>query len=65
MIKPLEDYSPEDRAFVEWVQQLRCQPPKPPNDPGPWNPEEVDAILAQVPQADRDELFEAIQGRVR
>ncbi len=36
MIKPLEEYSPEDRAFVEWVQLLRSQPPKPPNNPGPW-----------------------------
>lgn len=65
MIKPLEEYSPEDRAFVEWVQQLRSQPSKPPNNPGPWNPEEVEALLAEVPREDRDELFEAMQGRVR
>jgi hypothetical protein len=65
MIKPLEEYSPEDRAFVEWVQRLRSQPPKPPNNPGPWNPKEVEALLAKVPQEDRDELFEAMQGRHR
>ena len=65
MIKPLEDYSPEDRAFVESVQRLRSQPPKPPNEPEPWDPEKVAAVLAKVPQEDRDELFEAMQGRVR
>lgn len=65
MIKPLEEYSPEDRAFVESVQQMRSQPPKPPGDPGPWNWQEVEAILAKIPQEDRDELFEAMQGRKR
>ena len=66
MIKPLEEYSPEERAFVEWVQQLRSQPPQPPNNPGPWNPEEVRAIMAEIPQADRLALGEAIrQGRER
>jgi hypothetical protein len=65
MIKPLEEYTPEERAFVEWVQELRRQPPKPPNDPGPFNLKEVEAILARTPREDRDELFEAMQGRVR
>jgi hypothetical protein len=66
MIKPLEEYSPEERAFVEWVQELRRQPPKPPNNPGPWNPDEVRAILAEIPKADREELAEAIrEGRAR
>lgn len=65
MIKPLEEYSPEDRAFVESVQELRRQPPKPPNDPGPFNWKEVEALLAKTPQEDRDELFEAMQGRKR
>ena len=66
MIKPLEEYSPQERAFLEWVQQLRSQPPKPPNNPGPWNPKEVEAILADIPQAERRDLSEAIrQGRYR
>ena len=29
MIKPLDEYSPEDRAFVEYVEYLRRQPPHP------------------------------------
>jgi hypothetical protein len=61
MIKPLEEYTPEERAFVEYVQDLRSQPPKPPHDPGPFNWEEVKAILAEIPQKDRDELVEEIQ----
>jgi hypothetical protein len=61
MIKPLAEYSPEERAFVEWVQQLRNQPPKPPHNPGPWNPREVEAILAEVPQAERRALGETIR----
>jgi hypothetical protein len=66
MIKPLEEYSSEERAFVEWVQQLRSKPPEPPHNPGPWNPEEVEAILAEIPLADRRELSEAIRrGRDR
>jgi hypothetical protein len=66
VIKPLEEYTPDERAFVEWVQQLRSQPPEPPNNPGPFNWEEVQAIIAQVPEADRRELGEAIrQGRNR
>jgi hypothetical protein len=66
MIKPLEEYSPEERAFVEWVQQLRSRPPKPRNNPGPWNPEEVRAILAETPEEERRALGEAIrQGRDR
>ena len=55
MIKPLEEYSPEDRAFVEYVQQLRKQPPKPPHDPGPLNWEEIKAILADLPPAEEVE----------
>jgi hypothetical protein len=65
MIRPLEEYSPEERAFVEYVQQIRSQPPKPPHDPGPFNWKEVKAILAEIPQEDRNELFEAIRGRKR
>jgi hypothetical protein len=63
MIKPLEEYSPEERAFVEFVRTLRSRPPKPPHDPGPFNWEEVKAILAEIPQEDRDELAEAIRQR--
>jgi hypothetical protein len=48
MIKPLEEYSPEDRAFVEYVQKIRSQPPKPPHDPGPLNWDEINAILDSV-----------------
>jgi len=65
MIKPHKDYSPEERAFVDSVQQLRCPPPRPPKDPGPFNSKEVLALLARIPQEDRDELFEAMQGRDR
>lgn len=52
MIKPLEEYSPEDRAFVEFVQKLRSQPPKPPHDPGPFNYAEICALLADVREED-------------
>lgn len=48
MIKPLEEYSPEDRAFVEYVEKIRSQPPKPPHDPGPLNWEEINAFLDKV-----------------
>lgn len=49
MIKPLEEYSPEDRAFVEYVQKLRSQPPQPRRDPGPIDWDEVNALLARQP----------------
>ena len=66
MIKPLEEYSPEERAFVEFVREMRSRPSQPPNNPGPFNWKEVQAIIAEVPQADRIELGEAIrQGRHR
>ena len=61
MIKPLEEYSPEERAFVKFVQAIRSQPPKPLNNARPFNWEEVKAILAQIPQEDRDELVETIR----
>ena len=48
MIKPLEEYSPEDRAFVEFVQNLRSQPRKPWPNPGPLNWEEINVILKDV-----------------
>jgi len=48
MIKPLEEYSPEDRAFVEYVQEIRSQPPQPQRDPGPLNWDEINAILDSV-----------------
>ena len=49
MIKPMEEYSPEDRAFVEFVQKMRSQPPQPPHDPGPLNWKEINAILDNLP----------------
>jgi hypothetical protein len=49
MIRPLHEYSPEDRAFVEYVQKIRSQPPKPPHDPGPLNWVEINAILDAMP----------------
>jgi hypothetical protein len=61
MIKPLDEYSPEERAFVEYVQKLRSQPPKPPHDPGPLNWDEIHAILAEIPQQDRDDLVETMR----
>jgi hypothetical protein len=48
MIKPLDEYSPEDRAFVEYVQKIRSQPPKPPHDPGPFNAKKVLAMLERM-----------------
>jgi hypothetical protein len=55
MIKPLDEYSPEDRAFVEYVQKIRSQPPRPPHDPGPFNWEKARARLAQIPPEADDE----------
>jgi hypothetical protein len=55
MIKPLEEYSPEDRAFVEYVQKIRSQPPKPWPDPGPMNWEEINAFLDRVHSEPDDE----------
>jgi len=48
MIKPLDEYSPEDRAFAEYVQKIRSQPPKPPHDPGPFDWKKIRARLAQI-----------------
>jgi hypothetical protein len=55
MIKPLEEYSPEDRAFVEYVQKIRSQPPQPQRDPGPLNWDEINVILDSVNWDDEDE----------
>lgn len=66
MIKPLEEYLPEDRAFLEYVESLRKQPPRPgcPRKsfreqaeeqgirPVNWN--EVLASLVDVPFDDED-----------
>lgn len=64
MIKPLEEYSPEDRAFLEYVESLRQQPPRPgcrrrsfrqqaeEQGIGPLNWDEIRAILADVPWDD-------------
>ena len=57
MIKPLQEYSPEDRAFVEFVQRMRSQPPQPPHEPGPLNWEEINAILAERPQHEETKDF--------
>jgi hypothetical protein len=48
MIKPLDEYSPEDRAFVEYVQKIRSQPPKPPRDPGPLDWGKINVMLDAV-----------------
>jgi hypothetical protein len=57
MIKPLEEYSPEDRAFVEYVESLRRIPPQPiGQDVGPINWDEVrEEILADLPPEDDGE----------
>ena len=55
MIKPLEEYSPEDRAFVEFVQQMRSRPTEPPREPQPMNWEEINAILAELPPYEETE----------
>ena len=59
MIKPLDEYSPEDRAFVEYVQRLRKEPARPgfprksfaeqarEQGVGPINVAEIRAILAE------------------
>ena len=52
MIKPLEEYSPEDRALVEFVQRMRTQPPR---EPQPMNWEEINAILAELPPYEETE----------
>ena len=55
MIKPMEEYSPEDRAFVEFVQKMRSQAPQPQREPQPMNWEEVNAILANLPPYEETE----------
>jgi hypothetical protein len=34
MIKPFDEYTPEEREFMEYLQKLRSQPPRPPYVPG-------------------------------
>jgi hypothetical protein len=56
MIKPLEEYSPEDRAFVAYVERLRSEYPRPESlhedlilrHAGPIDPVEIKAILADL-----------------
>jgi hypothetical protein len=46
----------EDRAFVEFVQRMRSQPPpQPPREPQPMNWEEINAILAELPPYEETE----------
>jgi hypothetical protein len=55
MIRPLDEYSPEDRAFVEYVEQLRRQSPRSClilHDAGPINVAEIKAILAEPDEAE-------------
>ena len=66
MIKPLDEYSPDDRAFVEYVEHLRRQPPRPgfprksfmeqaiEQGVGPINVAEIKAILAELPPEERE-----------
>jgi len=61
MIKPLDEYTPDERAFVEYVQELRRRPPRPQPPPGPIDWEEMSAIADEVPQEDRDALVETIR----
>lgn len=73
MIKPLEEYSPEDRAFLEYVESLRKQPPRPgwprksfreqaeEQGIGPINWNEVRAMLADVPWDDDDIALEDLR----
>jgi hypothetical protein len=52
MIKPMDEYTPEQRAFVRWVEELRkAYPPK--NGgvlraAGPINVAEIRALLADL-----------------
>lgn len=67
MIKPFEEYSPEDRAFLEYVESLRKQPPRPgfprksfseqaeEQGIGPLDWDEIRVILADV-SWDEDDL---------
>jgi hypothetical protein len=55
MIKPLDEYSPEDRAFVEYCQQIRSQPPQPPHDPGPLNWDEITPMLEAIDWDEEEE----------
>ena len=61
MIKPLDEYTPEERKFVEYVRQVRSQPPRPPREPGPLNLHEIATLIDEVPQEDRDSLVEVLR----
>lgn len=60
MIKPLDEYSPEDRAFVEYVRRLRSEYPRPESlhqdlilrDAGPLNVAEIRALWPEGPRDD-------------
>jgi len=61
MIKPLEEYSPEEPR-VCGVGSTAPQPAtEASKQSGAVDSEEVEAILAEVPQAERQELGEAIR----
>ena len=73
MIKLLEEYSPEDRAFLEYVESLRKQPPRPgfrrksfrqqaeEQGIGPLNWDELRSILVDVPLDDDDVAVEDLR----
>lgn len=62
MIKPLDQYSAEDRAFVEYVQRLRSEYPRPESlhedlilrHAGPIDPAEINAIRAELLRLDSE-----------
>jgi hypothetical protein len=72
MIKPLDEYTPEERKFVEWVESVRNRPPRPgfprrtleqmarEQGVGPIKLEELEAI---VREADEDDDEDAPQPR--
>jgi len=67
MIKPWDEYTPEERKFVEWVESVRNRPPRPgfvrktlaqmaeEQGVGPINPEELEAIVRAAWEEDEEE----------
>jgi hypothetical protein len=67
MIKPLDEYTPEERKFVEWVESVRNRPPRPgfprrtleqmarEQGVGPIKLEELEAIVREAWEEDEEE----------
>jgi len=76
MIKPWDEYTPEERKFIEWVESVRNRPPRPgfprktlaqmaeEQGVGPINADELRAI-AWEPDEDDDEEAPALASEGR